>query len=75
MHKFKSSKGSRGNSNCLVVRYMNDQNKMWTFMLEFHVHSISPLHSKDFQLLWFSSHDLVYELAQAANALCVSTVH
>ena len=23
-------------------------------MLEFHVHSISPLHSKDFQLLWSS---------------------
>ena len=44
-------------------------------MVEFNVGSISPLHLKDFQLLWSSSHDLVYELAQVANALCVSTVH
>ena len=39
------------NPNCLVVWYMNDQNKIWTFMLEFHVCFISPLHSNDFQLL------------------------
>ena len=36
--------------NCLVVLYMNDQNKIRMFMLEFHVRSISPLHSNDFQL-------------------------
>ena len=30
---------------------MNDQNKIGMFMLEFHVHSVSPLHSNDFQLL------------------------
>ena len=44
----------RGNPNSLVGRYMNHHNKIWTFMLEFHVRSISPLHSKDFQLLWSS---------------------
>ena len=31
----------RGNPNSLVGRYMNHHNKIWTFMLEFHVHSIS----------------------------------
>ena len=51
MHKIKSSLGSRGDPNCLVVWYINDQNKIRTFMLEFHVRSIPPLHSKDFQLL------------------------
>ena len=45
---------SRGNPNSLVVRYMNYHNKIWTFMVEFHVRSISPLHLKDFQLLWSS---------------------
>ena len=44
----------RGNPNSLVVRYMNHHNKIWTFMLEFQVRSISPLHSKGFQLLWSS---------------------
>ena len=44
----------RGNPNSLVGRYMNHHYKIWTFMLEFHVPSISPLHSKDFQLLWSS---------------------
>ena len=44
----------KGNPNCLVDWYMNDQNKIWTFMLEFHVGSISPSHPKDFQLLWSS---------------------
>ena len=44
----------KGNPNILVVRYMNDQNKIQMFMLEFLVRSISPLHSKDFQLLWSS---------------------
>ena len=39
------------NQNCLVVWYMNDKNKIQTFMLEFHVGFISPLHSNDFQLL------------------------
>ena len=33
---------------------MNHHNKIWTFMFEFHICSISPLHSKDFQLLWAS---------------------
>ena len=40
---------------------MNDQNKIQTFMLEFHVHSISPFHSNDFQLLcssYFGLHKL-----------------
>ena len=41
----------RGNPNCQEVCYMNDQNKIRKFMLEFHVRFISPLHSKDFQLL------------------------
>ena len=27
---------------------------MWTFLIELNAHSISPLHSKDFQLLWSS---------------------
>ena len=44
----------KGNPNCLVVWYMNDQNKIRTFMLEFHVGSISASHPKDFQLLWSS---------------------
>ena len=30
---------------------MNDQNKVQTFMLKFHVRAISPLNSNDFQLL------------------------
>ena len=30
---------------------MNDQNKIRTFMIEFHVRSISPLHLNDLQLL------------------------
>ena len=30
---------------------MNDQDKVRTFMHEFHIRSISPLHSNDFQLL------------------------
>ena len=41
----------KGEPNCLVVWYMNDQNKIQMFILEFHVGSISPLHSNDFQLL------------------------
>ena len=41
----------RGNPNSLVGWYMNHHNKICTFMLEFHVCSLSPLHSKDFQLL------------------------
>ena len=37
---------------------MNDQNKIRTFMLEFHVCYISPLHSNDFQLLCSSYNGL-----------------
>ena len=41
--------GQGGDPNCLVVRYMNDQNKIRTYMLEFSGCSVSPLHSNDFQ--------------------------
>ena len=44
----------KGNPKSLVVQYMNHYNKIWTFILEFHIRSISPLLSKDFQLLWTS---------------------
>ena len=44
----------QGKPNSLVFWYINYHNKIWPFMLEFHVRSISPLHSKDFQLLWSS---------------------
>ena len=44
----------KGNPNCLVVWYMNVENKIRTFMLGIHVGSISPSHPKDFQLQWSS---------------------
>ena len=44
----------KGKPKSLVVQYMNHHNKIWTFILEFHIRSIAPFHSKDFQLLWTS---------------------